>query len=109
MKNRVEIDCPKAWDTYNDKGVLFQRISFGKPVIIEGKFSVALNSKAMWIEWIVEVTAGKVTFESIPVTPEILGGILPASQKVVDDSKGKILFVVQKPIQPVRDTKPSHP
>ena len=107
MKNRVEIDCPKAWETYNRKGVLFIRISHGMEIVTQGNFFVAANSKEMWIEWIVEVTPGKMTVETIPVTPEMLLGIQPASQKLLDDSKGKILFSIPKPILPVHEKKPS--
>jgi hypothetical protein len=35
--------------------------------------------------------------------------IQPASQKLLDDSKGEIVFSIPKPILPVRDRKPSRP
>lgn len=107
MKNAVKIDFPNLREAYNEKGVLFARLEYGKPVATTGRFLVHPKGNAMWIEWVVEATIAKRTIETIPVTQEMLSGIRPASEDLLRDSNGEIVYQIPTPIKAVRDNPPS--
>lgn len=99
MTNHIEINLPKAYETYNGKGVGFYRLVGERPVPTEGKFLVGGNSKWMQIDWLVSSNSEEKVFEHIPVSPEILQDIQPAPQSVLEASKAPISFVIPTPIR----------
>ncbi len=101
MNNHIEIDSPNSYQTYNGKGVLFYRKVGESPALTEAKFLVGGNSKWMQIDWVVSFSSDKMVIEHIPVSPEILQGIQPAPQSVLDAFNGRIQFVIPTPIRAV--------
>jgi hypothetical protein len=107
MKTRIEINCPNANKIYDGKGVLFKLKLGGKTFLNDGKFLVAPNSKAMWIEYNMRIVKGEMVSDILPITDEIIKSIFPASKQVIDDSKDEIVFVIVQPICISLDKKPS--
>ena len=94
MQDYPEINCPNAYELYHGKGVLFQ-VRRGREIKIwEGKFRVALNSKYILIDVVVEQTAASVTEDHLPLTQEIVESIQPAPKEVLESCENRIAFVI---------------
>src|SRR5439155_1603650 len=94
MKTRPEIDCPDAFEKYNDKAVRFRTRIEGISTAIVGRFFVAGNSKWISIRWIVETDENHFVREDIPVEQATMASIFPVSPEVEDRAGKRIAFVV---------------
>lgn len=94
MNDYPEINCPKAYDAYHGKSVLF-RVRRGKRVDeFVGRFFVSPTSKWMRIDSVVEQTHVSQAVEQLPIDQTIVQSILPAPMGILDAAGAQIDFVI---------------
>ena len=89
-----EINCPHAYELYHGKGVLFRVRRGNRKTVWKGTFRVALNSKYIVIDVVVEGTATSFTEEHLPLTQEIVESIIPAPKEVLESFENQIAFLI---------------